>query len=152
MPFQVFVSYSTKDLPLVEEVRSILHGSGVTVFVAEHAVAPGEPLAQRISNAIKTSDLFVLVWSKNSRESEWVSQEIGIATAAGKPVIPVVLDCEKPPGFLQGIKYLAADREPEKALLWLRANVFERAQKKQQAEGLAWLGIGAAVLFLLNQK
>ena len=75
-----------------------------------------------------------------------------MARAANKPVIPIALkEGVEPPGFLRGLKYLPMYRDPHRALEWLHRNVFERAQKKKQRDGLAWLGLGAAVVWLLSE-
>ena len=153
MAYKVFISYSTKDFPVVEHVRTLLQHSSVEVFVAEYSVAPGKSLPIEIITAIKNCNLFILLWSENSKESEWVPQEIGIATSDKKPILPVVLHSDiSLPGFIKELKYLPVYKNPEGALSWLRANVFEQAQKKEQADGLVWLGLGAAVLWLLSQK
>jgi len=153
MAFNVFISYSTKDLPLVERVRTLLQDSSVKVFVAEHSVEPGESLRDKILAAIEVCDLFLLLWSRNSDESRWVQQEVGVATSSGKTILPILLDGDLAmPGLLGDTKYLRAHGEPEKALAWLRQNVFARAHKKQQSEGLAWLGLGAAILYLLSRE
>lgn len=91
MALKVFISYSTKDIQTVDFVRSILAGAPVEVFVAEYSVAPGTPLSPAIVTAIKQCNLFILLWSHNSRTSEWVPQEIGIAKGRNKQIIPVVL-------------------------------------------------------------
>lgn len=44
MPYRVFVSYSTKDVRVVERVATALRASYFEVFVAKHAVLPGESL------------------------------------------------------------------------------------------------------------
>lgn len=153
MTYKVFISYSTKDLPIVEHVRSLLQHSSIEVFVAEYSIAPGQSLPAEIITAIKNCNLFILLWSKNSKESEWVPQEIGIATSEKKPILPAVLHPDiSLPGFIRELKYLPVYKNPEDALSWLRANVFERAQKKEQTDGLVWLCLGAAVIWLLSQK
>jgi len=153
LAFKVFISYSTKDFTLVEHVRSILQNSSVEVFVAEYSVAPGQLLSAEIIAAIKECNLFILLWSNNSKESEWVSQEIGIATSEKNQIRPVVFHQESSlPGFISNIKYLPLYKNPDSALSWLRTNVFEQAQKKEQTDGLVWLGLGAAVIWLLGQK
>lgn len=153
MTYKVFISYSTKDLPIVEHVRSLLQHSSIEVFVAEYSLAPGQSLPAEIITAIKNCNLFILLWSRNSKESEWVPQEIGIATSEKKPILPAVLHPDiSLPCFIRELKYLPVYKNPEGALSWLRANVFERAQKKEQTDGLVWLGLGAAVIWLLSQK
>ena len=137
MAYKVFISYSTKDLPVVEHVRSLLQHTSVEVFVAEYSVTPGQTLPAEIIAAIKSCNLFILLWSNNSKESEWVPQEIGIATSEKKPILPVVLHADiSLPGFIKALKYLPAYKNPEGALSWLRENVFEHAQKKEQTDGL----------------
>ena len=153
MPFNVFVSYSTKDLPLVTRVQRVLADASIQVFVAEHSVQPGDSLAGKITTAIDACDLFILLWSPESRESGWVQQEAGMALAKKKTVLPILLSPElELPGFLRGIKYLRAHQDIEGALAWLRQNVFERVQAKQRTEGLVWLGVGAAVLLILSRE
>lgn len=153
MAYKVFISYSTKDFPLVEHVRNLLQNSSVEVFVAEYSVMPGELLTAEIINAIKNCNLFILLWSRNSKESEWVPQEIGIAASERKPILPAVLHSDiSLPGFIRDLKYLPVYKNPEGALSWLRANVFEQAQKKEQTDGLVWLSLGAAVVWLFSQK
>ena len=114
---------------------------------------PGQSLSAEIIDAIKNCNLFILLWSKNSKESEWVPQEIGIATSEKKPILPVVLQPDiSLTGFIKEQKYISVYKNPEVALSWLRKNVFEKAQKKEQMDGLVWLCLGAAVLWLFNQK
>lgn len=153
MSFKVFISYSTKDLSRVEQVRRILDDTSMNVFFAEHSVMPGESLKTKIISAIKSCDVFLLLCSKSSKESEWVQQEVGIATAEGKAIIPIFLEPDlQLPGFLnKDIKYLSAHDDPEKAWALLKRNVFERAQKKHKTEGLVWLALGVAILFLLGR-
>lgn len=94
----------------------------------------------------------MLLWSRHSRVSEWVLQEIGIATHARKTIMPVILEPNlNLPGFIKKLKYLLAYKHPKHALNWLRSNVFERASKKKQTDGLIWLGLGAAIIWLLNR-
>lgn len=122
------------------------------MFLADSSVLPGEALEANIVRAIEQCDLFVLLWSVHAKGSEWVPQEIGVARGCKRPIIPIVLhESANPTGFLRGTKYLPLYRDPAKGLAWLKEHVFEAATAKQQREGLAWLGIGAAFLYLLSQ-
>ena len=153
MAYTVFVSYSSSDLLTVEELRRLFEQSQIKVFVAEYSVSPGAQLAKEIEAAIAACDLFVLLWSSNSRASEWVGQELGIAKAHGKQVLPVVMEEGlQLPGFIKDLKYLSAHKNPQKALAWLRTNVFEKAKAKDQQQGLVWMGLGAGLLWLLSSK
>ena len=152
MPFSVFISYSSRDIAQARQIARLLEGTGSRVFLAEDTLAAGAELAPAILKAVKECDLFILLWSRHAKASEWVPQEIGLARAHEKPVIPVLLDVGlQPPGFLRGLKYLPLYREPQRAVSWLQREVFDRAQKKQKADGLAWMGVGAVVLWMLGQ-
>jgi hypothetical protein len=153
MALKIFISYSTLDLPIVSFVQSILDGTQVEVFVAEYGVAPGQPLSLPIINAIKQCDLFLLIWSKNSKASDWVPQEIGIAKAENKRIMPVLLQSDlKLPGFISDLKYLDVPKDPRGAFTWLRDNVLAQATEKQNQEAVAWLALGGALLWLLSRK
>ena len=153
MAYKVFISYSTNDFPIVEHVRRLLAGPELEVFIAEYSVEPGAVLDQAILSAIKTCDLFVLLWSRNSRGSEWVPQEIGAARGDGKTILPIVLeDGLSLPAFISDLKFLPAYRNPSESFIWLQQNVFQRAQKQQKTNALALLGLGAVLVWLFTQK
>lgn len=153
MAYKVFISYSTNDFPIVEHVRRLLTNPAVEVFIAEYSVGPGSQLNDTIVTAIKKCDLFVLLWSRNSKFSEYVPQEIGIARGDNKPILPIVLeDGLQLPGFIKELKYLPAYRNPAESLIWLQQNIFNRAEKQQQTNALVLLGLGVALVWLFSQK
>ncbi len=153
MAYKVFISYSTNDFPIVENVRRLLTNPGVEVFIAEYSVSPGNQLNNTIVTAIKNCDLFVLLWSRNSKFSEYVPQEIGIARGNNKPIFPIVLeDGLELPGFIKELKYLPAYRNRAESLIWLQQNIFSRADKQQQTTAWVLLALGLALVFLLSQE
>lgn len=158
--FKVFVSYSTQDLKNVAELQQSLVGTGVEVFVAEHSVHPSQQLSETISSAISACDLFILLWSKHAKTSEWVSQEIGKAHSLNKQILPLVLtEGLILPGFISGLKYLPVYINSASALEQARAIVLDgfRAkmaviEKQKQTEALTLLGLGAVLLWASSQK
>lgn len=153
MAYKIFISYSTRDLSTVNLIRSSLQNLPVEIFVAEYSALPGNNLSQTIEQAIKNSDLFILLWSKNSQESSWVPQEIGIAKASGKIILPIILTPNLPlPGFIQDLKYLDINQNPIQALQFLQIHVLALANTQQQ-QGIAWLVIvGIVLLLFLGNK
>lgn len=156
----VFVSYSTLDLENVETLQQSLKGTGVQVFVAEHSVKPSEGLSTRISSAIANCDIFVLLWSQNAKASEWVSQEIGQAHSQGKRILPLVLtDGLQLPGFISGLKYIPAYKDPQGSMEQAQKIILEQLrlkqaalEKKKQNDSLALIGIGGFLLWAFSQK
>jgi len=159
MEFRIFVSYSTLDLAQVELLRSQLSNTPINLFIAEHSVTPGENLSEKIKDGISGCDLFVVVWSKNAKESGWVSQEIGQALALSKPILPLVLDKEHPPsGFVSNVKYIPMFEDVPQALYKAEEIItrgytkkHERLQaekKRKESDDMAKLGIAAFLLWL----
>jgi len=153
MSFKVFISYSTKDLEIVNKVQNILQDSQIEVFIAEYSAKPGEPLSLRIQQAIETCDIFILLWSRNSKISEWVPQEIGIAKGLSKTILPLVLNKDlNLPGFISNLKYLDATSNLQDGFNWLEIHIKNLASKKIQKDRLVLLGLGAAFFYLLTQS
>lgn len=151
MKYNVFISYSTKDLEAVKKIQSILDDTDdINVFVAEDSVRPGEVLDRKIERAIKNSHLFILFWSKNSRNSEWVGQEIGIAKQAEKDILPIILDKGlTAPGFISDLKYISAHNDLDKTIKQIHEEVQIRAHKFKKVSGYVFTGLAAAIIFAL---
>ena len=72
---RVFISYSHNDY---YQVRGIAEGcriSGTDYFFDRHTLQPGDLFKEKIKEYISNADIFVLCWSKNAAESEWVQIE-----------------------------------------------------------------------------
>lgn len=141
MAYKVFISYSTKNLGIVQWAHTTLAQPGLTeVFAAEYSVAPSAVLNKEIIQAIRSCDLFVLLWTQEARASDYVPQEIGIAVDANKTILPVVMEDNLPvPGFISGLKYLPAHRNFEASFQWLTQFVRENATRQQNNQNLAAL-------------
>ena len=50
--------------------------------------------------------------ARTGRESEWVSQEIGLARATQQTILPLALQPLYLPGFIKELKYLPAYGDP----------------------------------------
>jgi hypothetical protein len=158
--FKVFVSYSTHDLKNVAELQQSLAGTGVDVFVAEHSVAASEALSEKISSAIASCDLFVVLWSAKAKASDWVSQEIGKAHSLGKTILPLLLDEGLTlPGFISGLKYIPVFSDPQAAMAQAQGIVLKlyqdkqyAARQKEQEESRNLLVLGGLLLWMFSQK
>ena len=151
MKYNVFISYSTKDLDAVKKIQPILDDTDdINVFVAEDSVRPGEVLDKKIEKAIKNSHLFILFWSKYSKESEWVGQEIGIAKHAEKDILPIILDKDlSAPGFISDLKFLSVHEDFDQTIKQIHEEVQIRAHKFKKVSGYVFTGLAAAIIFVL---
>jgi WD40 repeat protein len=88
MTKQVFISYSTTDKIIVDEIRDRLEIQGIACWMAPRDITPGNDYGQQIINAIETTSLLVLVLSESSNQSIFVRNEVERAIAKRKVVIP----------------------------------------------------------------
>lgn len=148
MPYKVFVSYSSRDLTHAATIKENLKAAGAEVFVAEYSLPAGSQLTDKILSEIRSADLFVVLWSEDAKKSDWVTQEVGVAKAHEKPIIPLLLQKGLDvSGFLTGTKYLAAHEDPAAAHAWLQKHVMGRVAQKSTTE--AWVLVGVLGVLLL---
>ena len=152
MAFRIFISYATQDLEIVNQIRDMLRNPYVETFFAEHSVAPGESLLEKIYSAIRDTNLFLLLWSKNSQQSEWVARELELARAESKLIVPIKLDSESIlPGTISDIKYIPYHEDPEKVPDWIQKNIFSKAESFPW-EPIVLTIIGGAILWLATRE
>src|SRR5437763_1689541 len=106
--YKIFVSYSSKDSNAAQLLKIYLGEIKDTeIFLFEDKFQAGQ-LSDVITNHIGQSDIFIVIYSKNSHASTYVQQEIGVAKGRGKLIIPILIDKDaKPDAMLSGITYLS---------------------------------------------
>ncbi|MCX6168688.1 MAG: toll/interleukin-1 receptor domain-containing protein [Ignavibacteriales bacterium] len=146
--YNIFISYAQNELRWAEYLKQHLALNNVDIFVAEHDLPAGSSLSIEISDQIKRSDLFVLLWTSNARESKYVNNELFLAKTEGKDILPVLLQPGAAfPPLLGDIKYLDIAKAPEAQLAWLRDFVQKRAQSKTLSDVIA-LGLLGLVAYV----
>jgi len=141
--YRVFISYSTNDLPLVNKLRPALYqmrSMGVEVYIAEYNVPPGARLDEHIKSHLACCDLFCVLWSRNAKESAWVSQEIGLAEAHRRLIVPIMLDDGLP---LPGLTQIINDNLHQKAVV---------LQQQKDKNAVAVIFLGALLFIVLAAK
>lgn len=149
---RVFISYSTKDLEIVNKIKEQLKREGVEVFIAEYSIEPGEKLNKRIVEEIKNCDLFILIWSKNSRKSEYVNQEIGMAKCANKTIIPISTKKGlNPPALINDLKYLNINNSVKEISDFINSKIATKIKQKN-TNNLIFLGIITLIISILSNN
>jgi len=90
--YDIFISYSSIDKAAAEKVCSILEQNGLSCWIAPRNITPGLDFAEAIIDGIKSSKLFILIYSANSSSSKQVIREVDRAVHAGLPVINLRLE------------------------------------------------------------
>src|SRR5262245_26845055 len=75
MVYDVFISYSRKDVDWASRLERDLKKRGISVFRDEERLRAGEKWDQQLQDAIADSMHLVVLWSPNARESDWVEEE-----------------------------------------------------------------------------
>lgn len=96
MKYDVFISYSRKDVEIIDHIENELRKYGITCFVDRSEIALGEDFAEAISKAIFESDILLFVWSENSNQSENTANEIALAIDFEKTIISFKIGKFKP--------------------------------------------------------
>ena len=96
----IFLSYAHADKVKAKRIAVALEQSGYTVWW-DQLIEGGSRFAHSIDEALDKADAVVVLWSRNSIESDWVRDEASHARDRQR-LVPVSLDGSHPPlGFRQ---------------------------------------------------
>ncbi len=90
---KIFISFSSqKDKNKMNAFFKAIKKDGTfEPIVVEKKKTPGKLFSEKVKEAIKQSDYFIPILTRNSRTSQWVNQEIGFAEAQVKcDILPIV--------------------------------------------------------------
>lgn len=153
---ELFLSHATVDRHLVETIQARLTPLGVSVYATEHDGQAGVNVHSKIQEAIKRSDLMVVLLTKPGDSSRYVHQEIGYAKRDAKLIIPLVTSdvSRSDLGMLEGTEYIVVDdADPAKALQQLSQRIANlaksRAQQQQDQLVIAGMILIAVGVFLI---
>ena len=109
----VFISHSSVDHLIAEQLCAQLEARGISCWMAPRDIRPGEEWAKAINEAISSSSVFIVIYSKNSAQSTQVPKEIGLAGARKSYIIPYKIDDTPLNGefeyYLLGSHWIIAD-------------------------------------------
>lgn len=101
----VFVSYSSADRGVAEDLVRQLESVGNRIWFAPRDVRPGKDYSEQIQSAIEQARAFVVIITNDSNESDFVRAETEMAFSRRRPIFPVRFAATAPaPGlalFLQ---------------------------------------------------
>lgn len=84
---RVFISHSSKDSKLAEEICTKLEQKGGSCFLASRDIRYGHEYAEEIINGIDNTDVVLLLLSEAANSSPHVLREIERAVSKKKPII-----------------------------------------------------------------
>jgi len=75
--YDVFLSHSSKDKPVVRAVAERLKSDGLRVWFDEWVLKPGDSLPKKLDEGLEESRVLVLCMSANAFGSDWTQLEAG---------------------------------------------------------------------------
>jgi tetratricopeptide (TPR) repeat protein len=99
---KLFISHSSEDDGFVRDLQQALQDLGQDLWIDSRVLRGGDPLWEKIQQAIEQASGYAVVVSPNSLQSKWVGKELRHALEVQKkrgkdqyPVIPLSLDGTK---------------------------------------------------------
>lgn len=86
----IFISYSSKDRAVVSQIATLLESRGWSIWW-DTQISIGKRFDSTIEVELQKAKCVIVVWTKNSIESEWVKNEANNAAERGV-LVPVLLE------------------------------------------------------------
>lgn len=105
---RIFISHSSADIEFIKRISEDLNKHGMTVWLNENNIFPGDQIITVLEKAIAECDYLIIALSKKSLKSNWVKEEMHLAMTMSfnrgeMKIIPVLIDIDESeiPGFLK---------------------------------------------------
>jgi hypothetical protein len=107
----VFISYTQHDKERARRIAHALAGHAISVWLDQDEILPGDALRPKIEEAIRSSEYFLVLLSRSSLNSKWVTRELEVALqhnadAARRRIIPVRVENVAIPPQLEEFRYV----------------------------------------------
>jgi formylglycine-generating enzyme required for sulfatase activity len=97
---RVFVSHSTQDNDWCRPLVTALTNSGLDVWYDERGLTGGAVWVETLQRELQARDVFVLILSPDAWGSAWVQEEVQLALATRRTILPVLHKSTAVGGFL----------------------------------------------------
>ncbi len=87
--YRVFLSHSSKDQDMVEQIYKAIVQLGMHCYVDNRDQRAGEYIPQILKDEIDDCHILVAVYSMDGYASHWVHEEVGMAYYADKKIIAI---------------------------------------------------------------
>ena len=117
--YDAFISYSSKNKAVADALCHFLEENRIRCWMAPRDILPGKEYGEVIDQAIREAQIFVLVCSNDSLNSNWVRKETNLAVSGGRIIIPFrIEDCALKGAmkmYLNDVHWIVAFPDPEQA-------------------------------------
>lgn len=88
----IFISHSSADASVAEEICSFIENNGATCFIAPRDIRAGEEYAEELIKGLTEADAMVLLMSENANKSPHVLREVERAVSRSIPILVYKLE------------------------------------------------------------
>ena len=134
---KVFVSHSSHDRDLANEVHDWLTGDGHDVFLDYHpddGIAVGEEWEQRLYERLRWADAMICLVTSAYITSAWCAAEVGVARSRGSRLLPLLAERGVEYPLLEWSQYADLATDPVAA----RAALTAALRRVDAAGGWGW--------------
>jgi len=123
--YDVFLSHSSADKPVVRELAEQLRAAGLRVWFDEWVIKPGDPISVKIEEGLEHSAVLLFCMSANTFGSDWVSLEGHTAIFRDpqnleRRFLPLRLDDAPIKAMLRGYAYIDWQSKADRRVEWGR--------------------------------
>ena len=92
--YDIFISYSRKDIEIADKICTALEGAGISCFIDREGISTGEDFVNKITHNIENSQFFLFLASKNAYEAKFTPKEVlyAIEYKPKESIIPYIID------------------------------------------------------------
>ncbi|MCP5105687.1 MAG: toll/interleukin-1 receptor domain-containing protein [bacterium] len=136
---RAFISYAQQDQDVAARMASGLADRGIQIWFDQQEILAGDSIVERIREGIRSADYLIILLSEQSRKSEWVEREIGIAferfgEEAATAIIPVLIDDTSVPPRFSTIRYVDLSQGYAQAISEIVARIERDCEGKVDLE------------------
>lgn len=108
--YDVFISYSRKDLKIADNICHMFDDAGIIYFIDRAGIVPGEDYLDKLASEILSSRIFLFLASTNSYNSKYTKKEIAFASENNCYLIPYIIDDSSLPKDGIGLSFASTHR------------------------------------------
>lgn len=102
---KLFISHASQDKKFAGKVKKCFEAiCDFEAFCAHDDIPVAEDFHDELLVKMNEADVVIALISRNFSKSTYANQEIGMAIASNKKIIPVKLDSTNPPGFIDKLQ------------------------------------------------
>lgn len=130
---RIYVSYTTADNKVAEDLVRVLSREGMHVRHDPKAIHAGDSIREAIHSAIDSADVMIVLFSSATEHSKWQELELRYALEHEKRIIPVLLEKVTLPELVQDLRYIDFARNREEVVRELLDAVEYQAGRRRRS-------------------